>query len=196
MALWEAWLEKADAFLVDLLAGWNIYSTVIVTVLVIYLAYPVVTGRDPDTHPLLLARQATSSPVRRTGESAIYRSLESPNGYPLKAGLNVKDPGAPKWGSGRDGDIRDIWRQAARGPLNDDGTLSGKKGKLMTILGREQVIDDDFETVSQEINIIGQHINSANGSVVAICLSNSRELLAALFGTQCCLEHRTMTDML
>ena len=182
MAVGDVYLEKADAFLMDLFAGWNGLTTVLATVILLYIAYPFLTGRDPDTHPLLLARQATASPVRKQGESAIFRSLETPYGYPLKTGLNVKDPGAPKWSSGRNGDIRDIWRQAVQGPLNDDGTLSGKKGSLMTVLGREQILQSDFEDVSQEINIIGQHIRSANGKVVAVCLSNSREMLAAIFG--------------
>ena len=182
MAVGDAYLEKADAFLMDLFAGWNSLTTVLATVILLYIAYPFLTGRDPDTHPLLLARQATASPVRKQGESAIFRSLETPYGYPLKTGLNVKDPGAPRWSSGRNGDIRDVWRQAVQGPLNDEGNLSGKKGKLMTVLGKEQILQSDFENVSQEINIIGQHIQSGKGKVVAVCLSNSREMLAAIFG--------------
>ncbi|KKY18365.1 hypothetical protein UCRPC4_g04982 [Phaeomoniella chlamydospora] len=181
MVVGDAWLEKADALLVQLFAGWNNLTTVLVTVIILYVAYPWLTWRDPDTHPLLLARQATSSPVRKKGESAVYRSLECPYGYPLRNGLNVKDPDAPKWSPGRNGDIRDIWRRAIQGPLNDDGTPSGQKGKILTVLGREQVLTHEFEGISQEINIVGQQIKSANGSVVAIYLSNSTELIASIF---------------
>ena len=182
MTVGDGYLQRADAFLVDLFAGWNNTTTVLATIILIYIAYPWLTWRDPDTHPLLLARQSTSSPVRRKGESAIHRSLESPHGYPLKSGLNVKEPGAPRWSAGRTGDLRDVWRRAVQGHLNDDGTLSGKKGKFLTVLGVEQVVEQDYESISKEINVIGQHVQSAKGSVVAICLSNSQELLASIFG--------------
>lgn len=185
MAVGDSLLEKVDAYLAELFAGWNFYSTLIATALFIFLAYPWLTWRDPDTHPLLLARQASASPVRQPGESAIYRSLESPHGYPLRAGLGVKDPGAPRWSSGRNGDLRDIWRQAVRGVMKEDGTLTGEKGKIFTVLGREKVIQHPLEDISQEINVIGQYVNEAKGKTVAICLSNSVELLSAIFGEFC-----------
>jgi hypothetical protein len=39
--------------------------------------------QDPDTHPLLLARQALASYVRQPGESAVFRSPETPHGCML-----------------------------------------------------------------------------------------------------------------
>jgi hypothetical protein len=181
MAVGDAYLEKADAVLLDLFHQWSISTTVIATLLFFYFAYPWLTWKDPDVHPFLLARQASPSPIRQPGESAVYRSIEIPYGYPLREGLGVKDPGAPKWSGGRNGDIRDIWRQAARGPLKDDGTSAGPKGKFYTVLGREKIIERDIDSVTLEINAVGKHIQEAGGKKVAICLSNSVELLAGVF---------------
>ena len=182
MAAGDAYLERFDAVLIGLFAGWNIYTTVFATGLLIYLAYPWLTWRDPDIHPLLLARQASSSPIRQQGESAVYRSIEVPHGYPLRAGLGVKDPGAPKWSSGRNGDIRDIWRTAVRGQLNDDGSPTGKRGKVITVLGKERVIKHDLDDMTQGINVLGRYVRDFNGQCAAVCLSNSAELLSSIFG--------------
>lgn len=57
----------------------------------------------------------------------------------LNVGLNVKDPGASKWSRGRDGDLRDVWRQAIRG-TTEEGKPSAK-GKILTVLGEEKVIE-------------------------------------------------------
>ena len=181
MAVGDAYLEKADAVLLDLIQQWRFSTTIIATLLFFYFAYPWLTWKDPDVHPFLLARQASPSPIRQPGQSAVYRSIEIPYGYPLRAGLGVKDPGAPKWSSGRNGDIRDMWRQAARGPMKDDGTPSGPNGNFYTVLGREKVVERDYGSVTQEINVIGKHIQEAGGKKVAICLSNSIELLAGVF---------------
>ena len=178
----EAFVEEIDAFVTDLFSKWNIYTTIITTVLFIYLVYPWLTWRDPDTHPLLLARQSYESPVRQDGQSAIYRSLEIPYSYPLRAGLGVKDPGAPKWSSGRNGDLRDIWRQAARGQMKDDGSLTGVKGQILTILGREKVTKHDLDSITQNINVIGKYIQDLKGQCVAISLSNSTEMISSIFG--------------
>ncbi len=182
MAIGETFLTKADNILNDIFAGWSLSTTLIATLFFIFLAYPWLTWKDPDTHPFLLARQATASPVRQPGESAVYRSNEIPYGYPLRSGLNVKDPGAPKWSSGRNGDLRDIWIQAVRGPLKEDGSSAGPKGKLLTVLGREKIVERSLDGVTLEINIIGRYIQQIKGKQVGICLSNSVELLASIFG--------------
>jgi hypothetical protein len=109
--------------------------------------------------------------------------LETPHGFPLRLGLNVKDPGAPKWTGGRRGDLRDIWRTAVRGALKEDGTPSGKKGKIYTVLGKEMA-ERSLDQVTQEINVIGQHLQKAKAKTVAVCLTDSTELLAAIFGTE------------
>ena len=179
-------LELMDQYLADLFAGWDIYTSILAAAIALFVAYPLLTWKDPDTHPLLLARQASASPVRIQGESATYRAIESPYGYPLRSGLNVKDPDAPKWSGGRNGDLRDIWRQTARGQSENDGPPSGQSPKLVTILGKEKVVERDLESITQEINVIGQHIKSGNGKIVAVCLSNSVELLASIFGRLTC----------
>jgi hypothetical protein len=182
MAVGDALLVRVDSVLNDIFAGWSLSTTVIATCFFFFLAYPWLTWKDPDTHPFLLARQAAASPVRQPGESAVYRSVEVPYGYPLRSGLNVKDPGAPKWSSGRNGDLRDVWIQAMRGPIKDDGSATGSKSKFLTVLGREQVVQRSLETVNLEINVIGNYIHDAKYKRVAICLSNSVELLTSIFG--------------
>ena len=175
-------LQQLDAQIEQVLKGWNIYTTLIFLVLISYLLYPLFFTPDPDIHPMILARQATASQVRQPGESAVFRSLETPQGYPLKSGLNVKDPGAPRWTSGRDGDLRDVWKRALSGPLDNDGKPTGEKSKILTVLGKEEVIDHSFEKLTAEIIAVGQHMQVHGGSRVAIHLPNSVELLVTLFG--------------
>ncbi len=175
-------MERIDAQLSDLLSGWSIYTTIIALVIFAWIAYPLLTSKEPDTHPFLLARQSTASPVRQPGESAVYRSLESPHGYPLRSGLSVKDKNAPKWTSGRDGDLRDVWRQAVRGFRTADGVDTGLRGKISTVLGRETVVEHNLDDLSREINVVGQYIREHSGRRVAICLPNSIELLSSIFG--------------
>lgn len=176
-------LQQLDSQLEQLLNSWSIYTTLLSVVLVLYFLYPFFFTVEPDTHPFLLARQTTVSRVRLAGESAVYRALETPHGYPLRTGLNVKDPGAPKWSGGRDGDLRDIWRQATLGPRADDGKSTGQVGKLFTLLGKEEVVESTFEKLSAEIIAVGKDLKKHGSSRVAIYLSNSPELVVALFGT-------------
>lgn len=168
-----------DEGVTGLFSQWNAWSTAITTFLVMYLTYQLFTRRDPDTHPLLLARQAQASPVRHPGESSIYRSHSAPHGMPLNAGLNVKEPGASKWSRGRDGDLRDVWRQAVSG-TSQEGKPVGK-GKILTVLGAEKVLEHKLDDVTRQINLIGNHIHDQGGARVAIYLPNSVEFLASLF---------------
>ncbi|KAJ5796940.1 uncharacterized protein N7518_005480 [Penicillium psychrosexuale] len=174
-------VEKLDTLVADVLADWNIYTTIVAGIVLAFAVYSVVSSRDPDVHPFLLARQSTAAPIRKQGESATYRCLETPYGLPLRFGLNVKDPGAPKWTGGRRGDLRDIWKTAVRGALNEDGTLSGKQGKIYTVLGRKAV-EHSLDEVTQEINVIGHHLQTSGAKTVAVCLTDSIELLATIFG--------------
>jgi hypothetical protein len=175
-------LAKVDAYLAEILSHWDIYSTAIATLIIISISYAIFFTKDPDVHPYVLARQAIESPTRHRGESATYRALDVPHGYPLRSGLNVKDPGAPKWTSGRSGDLRDIWRAAVRGALNDDGTPSGRQGKIFTVLGKN-VMEHNLNDISQEVNIIGQYIRDLKVQTVVVCLSDSVELLSTIFGS-------------
>ncbi|KAH0556129.1 hypothetical protein GP486_005936 [Trichoglossum hirsutum] len=176
-------VQKIDTHLMELFEGWNIYTTAFVIVIATLLLFPLFLWHQPDTHPLLLARQASVSPVRQPGESAVYRSPETPDGYPLRTGLGVKEPGAPKWSSGKNGDLRDVWRQTTRGALDDAGEPTGKTGSILTVLGKERIIEHRLEEVSREINIIGQYIRQHNGQRVAIYLPNSIEFLTTVFAT-------------
>ncbi|KAF4967454.1 hypothetical protein FZEAL_10529 [Fusarium zealandicum] len=167
--------DSLDSSITDLAGQWNVYSTGLVTVLLGLVSYRVVAVRDPDVHPMLLARQAIPSSVRNEGESPVYRSQAAPHGMPLNSGLNVKDPGAAKWSRGRDGDLRDVWRQAVK------GGEGGAKGKLLTVLGSQTVVEHSIEDITRQINLIGQHIAEAGGIRVAVYLPNSIELLVTLF---------------
>ncbi|KAK5993408.1 hypothetical protein PT974_06838 [Cladobotryum mycophilum] len=167
-------LESVDEGLSGLVGQWNGYSTGLVTLFILLVTYRVTSARDPDVHPMLLARQSTPSTVRNEGESAIYRSLAAPHSMPLNSGLDVKDPGASRWARGRDGDLRDVWRKAVAG--ND----AGKKGRLLTVLGSENVIEHKLEDITRQINLIGQHIAEQGGIRVAVYLPNSVEFLVTL----------------
>lgn len=130
--------ETIDLALTDFLQQWNIYSTGLATFMVIAMTLKLSMSREPDTHPMLLARQAVASTVRHEGESAVYRSQAAPHTMPLNSGLNVKGPGASKWSSGRDGDLRDVWRKAAT------GGEAGATGKMLTVWGSQRVEEHEL----------------------------------------------------
>lgn len=191
MASESSVLEKLDTLVADVLADWNIYTTLVAGVVLTFAIYSVISSQDPDVHPFLLARQSTAAPIRQQNQSATYRCLETPHGLPLRFGLNVKDPGAPKWTGGRRGDLRDIWKTAIRGALNEDGTMSGKQGKIYTVLGRK-AIEYSLDQVTQEMNVIGHHLQNSGAKTVAVCLTDSIELLATIFGTYLILRYKTL----
>ena len=174
-------IERLDAQLEQLLAAWNIWTTCLVFALLLVLIYPLVTYREPDTHPLLLSRQSNVGMVRQPGESAVYRSLEVPHGLPLRSGLNVKSAGQSKWAPGRDGDIRDIWRRVVTGAPSDNGQSTSHRSKIQTVFGREEIETHDISDLSKQIKIVGQYIKQQGGVAVAIYLPNSIELLLAIF---------------
>lgn len=140
MGFFDDLMLSFDKGVTGLFGQWNGYTTAITTLLVVVVSYQLFARRDPDAHPMLLARQAQSSPVRQEGESPVYRSHSAPHGMSLNAGLNVKDPGASRWSRGRDGDLRDIWRQVVAG-MQDEGPTKGAKGRILTVLGSERVIE-------------------------------------------------------
>ena len=49
----------------------------------VVLGYIKFNKSEPDVHPLLLQQQASVTPIRNEGESAIYRSKSVPHGSPL-----------------------------------------------------------------------------------------------------------------
>ncbi|KAI2466527.1 hypothetical protein F4781DRAFT_445087 [Annulohypoxylon bovei var. microspora] len=172
-------LNQFDDGLGSLLSQWNSYSTTIVTAFVLIITYAIMNRVEPETHPMLLARQAQGSAVRNEGESPTYRGNSAPHGLPLNSGLNVKDPGASKWAAGREGDLRDVWRRAVTGPPEGDGPKT--KGRILTVLGSEKVIEHDLNDITRQINLVGKHIASQGGKKVAIYLPNSVEFIATLF---------------
>ncbi|AEO62869.1 f2299bbb-f8e9-4439-9750-8cad230db242 [Thermothielavioides terrestris] len=180
MGFFDNLLLRLDESVTGLFGQWNLWTTVIATVFAGFLTYQIATRQEPDTHPFLLARQAEGSPVRQPGESAVYRSQGAPHGMPLNSGLNVKEPGASKWARGRDGDLRDVWRQAVAG-VQEDGPTKGATGRLLTVLGIDKVVEHRLDDVTRQINLIGQHILDQGGNRVAIYLPNSVELIATLF---------------
>lgn len=176
------WIEQADAQLSALLADWSLLTTLLALVILAFVAYPIFYAAEPDTHPLLLARQSTASPIRQKNESSVYRSPEVPYGYPLKSGLNVKDAGAPRWASGKDGDLRDVWREVQRGGTVGEDGKTVPQGKIMTVLGKEELVEHSVEDMSKEIDVIGKHLKAAGVERVAIYLPNSVEHLLTVFG--------------
>lgn len=189
-----------DEGVTGVFAQWNTYSTVLATLFVGIVTYYLAARTEPDTHPMLLARQAQGSPVRQEGESPVYRSRSAPHGMPLNPGLDVRDPGVSKWAKGRDGDLRDIWRRAVGGVPEGEapalvGSFSGAtaaaaasakanvgvRGRILTSFGTDSVVETPLEDVTRQINLIGQHMLDQGGARVAIYLPNSVEFLASLF---------------
>ncbi|KAL9089174.1 MAG: hypothetical protein Q9159_002645 [Coniocarpon cinnabarinum] len=174
-------LEYLDHQLEQLFASWNLWSSFLVALVAIVLLYPLLTYKEPDTHPLILARQSNVSMVRMPGESAVYRSIEVPHGLPLKTGLNVKQEGQGRWMPGRDGDLRDVWLRVVHGTLADDGKATGRKAAIKTVYGREEVETHDTEVLTKQINAIGRYVQEKSATSLAICLPNSVELLLVIF---------------
>jgi hypothetical protein len=144
MGVFDNMMLSLDETVTGVLGQWDIYSTCITGVVLLVLLYQVFTGRDPDIHPMLLERQSQPLPVRNPGESAVFRSHSSPHGMALNSGLNVKDPGESKWARGRDGDLRDVWKRIVNGNVNSEGKTVVERGRIMTVLGSEQVIEHDL----------------------------------------------------
>lgn len=174
-------LEQLDAQIEQLFSSWNLWSTLIFLGLLITVVYTFLSAREPDTHPLLLSRQASVSQVRQPGESAVYRSTETPHGLALRSGLNVKEQGANKWAAGKDGDLRDIWRHVANDENSEDAQSTGRQARLQTVLGREKIIQHDTKDLTQQLNVIGSYVEKKQYKRIATYLPNSVELLLTVF---------------
>ncbi|KAF2826589.1 hypothetical protein CC86DRAFT_18737 [Ophiobolus disseminans] len=174
-------LEQLDGAISDLLAGWNIYTSLITLSILGFVGWVVYDTADADTHPLLLARQAQASYVRQPRESAVFRSPETPHGYPLRTGLAVKPPGTPMYAAGKDGDLRDIWRRVTGEIPLERGATSSGTATIMTVYGKEEISEHKIDGITKEIAIVGQHLKDHGARRVAIYLPNSIEFLAAVF---------------
>lgn len=191
-------LDQLDGAIASLLSGWNIYTTLISVGILGFVGWVVYDTADADTHPLLLARQAQASYVRQPGESAVFRSPETPHGCrlsspdsvhilltdnadPLRTGLAVRPPGAPMYSAGKDGDLRDIWKRVTGEIPLERGATSAGTSSIMTVYGKEGVSEHKIDSVTKEIAIIGKHLQEHGAKKVAIYLPNSVEFLAAVF---------------
>ncbi|KAL5113588.1 hypothetical protein ACEQ8H_008536 [Pleosporales sp. CAS-2024a] len=174
-------LAQLDGAIAAALAGWNGYTTALALALVGFVAWVACDTADADTHPLLLARQAQAAYVRQPGESAVFRSPETPHGYPLRTGLAVRPAGAPMYSAAKDGDLRDVWRRAAGHLPLDGGATSCGTATLMTVFGKDGVAEHAVDAVTRDMAVIGTHLHHHGATRVAIYLPNSIEFLAALF---------------
>ena len=178
--------ESLDAAIASFFASHNPVTYLLLGILTVILVYPLITAADPDVHPFLLARQASAAPIRNQKESPVYRALDVPHGYPLRSALGVKDIGAPKWTSGRRGDLRDVLARAVSGPLNAaaDAHDASKVGKVWTLTGKDTQTPTEMKEVMRIVNAFGSFAQTrvSKDSKVAVCLSNSIELLACIFG--------------
>ncbi|KAK3045247.1 hypothetical protein LTS18_014237 [Coniosporium uncinatum] len=173
-------LNAIDDQLGAVLQAWDLYTVVLGALILAFGAYTVLNQEEPDTHPMLLLRQSSAGMVRQPGESAIHRSHETPHGYPLRTGLQVKPKDAPAYSAGKDGDLRDVWRRASGElPLEQ----RAEPGKIMTVMGKEEVLEHDTKDISREMVAIGKSIVEHGGSRVAIYLPNCIEFLSTVFGT-------------
>lgn len=173
-------LESLDGQIEQLFSSWNSWSSLLVIALISTVTYSFVTAREPDTHPLLLSRQASVSQVRQPGESAVYRSVDTAHGLALRSGLNVKGAGASKWAAGKDGDLRDIWRAVVLGSGNRDDQT---QHRLQTILGRERTLQHTAKDLNRQLNAIGSYVDKKKYKRVATYLPNTVELLLTVFGS-------------
>lgn len=149
----EGYLLAADELVAKILSQWDLTSTALAASIALFSAYLLLSQKQPDTHPMLLARQAQPSPVRQPGQSAVYRSHTSPHGTELNGGLNVRDQGGNKWGPGRNGDLRDVWRRIVEGKKE-----TGEKGRIITVLGSEEIIYHDLSKLLMERSLSASSI--------------------------------------
>lgn len=93
----------------------------------------------------------------------------------------MKPPGAPLYTSGRDGDLRDIWRRVTGELPLEKGAVSSGTANIMTVFGKDGVTDHNVADITKEITVIGKHLKEHGAKRVAIYLPNSLEFLVALF---------------
>lgn len=69
-----------------------------------------------------------------------------------------------------------------QGPTSDDGKSTGDPAKIVTVLGKEEVVEHKLGDISKDINALGEYLTQHGANRVAIYLPNSLELLVTLFG--------------
>jgi acyl-CoA synthetase (AMP-forming)/AMP-acid ligase II len=85
------------------------------------------------------------------------------------------------YSAGKDGDLRDIWRRVTGEIPLEKGSDSSKAGKILTVMGKEEIVDHKIEDITAEIKVIGKYLSDRGAKRVAVYLPNSLEFLAAVF---------------
>ncbi|KAG7868919.1 hypothetical protein KL918_001562 [Ogataea parapolymorpha] len=80
---------------------------VLILVITLALVAPQLVSNLRDIGTVALEKQASVSPTKKPGESAVYRSVDVPHGLPLTTGLRIQTGYKI-----RDGILKDIWHQA------------------------------------------------------------------------------------
>jgi len=171
-------LWSLDEAITNLLASWNSYSTGLATVLIGVAIYRVASMRDPDVHPILLARQAEHNRIRNPDESPVYGSRFTEH---LTTGLNVRDPPAPgqqqrtaPWARGRDGDLRDVWNQVLL------GAEPATRLAMMVAQGGEGEVQQQRRVKGRLVTVLGDAVVESKGGrstrgrrfLVCVCYAN------------------------
>ncbi|KAG7710536.1 hypothetical protein KL949_000889 [Ogataea haglerorum] len=80
---------------------------VLILVITLALVAPQLVSNLRDIGTVALEKQASISPTKKPGESAVYRSVDVPHGLPLTTGLRIQTGYQM-----RDGILKDIWYEA------------------------------------------------------------------------------------
>lgn len=147
---------------------------VITLVLLLLLAWHIVSGELRDVDPAVLLNQTSISETREEGESAIHRSVDVPHGAPLTGGLRIQVNYKV-----RDGILKDVWQCALRNGEIGQTTLQWGDVSYTT-----KQINWILHEISNYLTIkLGNGNNESYGKV-AVCVrdlfSNPQALLFIL----------------
>lgn len=82
--------------------------------------------------------------------------------------------------AGRDGNLRDIWRRVTGEIPLERGQSSSGTAKILSVFGKD-LTDHSIADLTQEINVIGKHLQDHGAKRVGIYLPNGVDFLTALF---------------
>jgi hypothetical protein len=85
------------------------------------------------------------------------------------------------YSAGKDGDLRDIWRRVTGEIPLEKGAKSSGTAHIMTVFGKEGVVEHTVDDVTKEIAVVGKHLQDRGAKRVAVYLPNSLEFLCTLF---------------
>lgn len=88
---------------------------ILYTIIAILLVYVYLIPNHPDVAPMLLANQSSIAPIRKPGQTAIYRSPVTSHGKSLVSGLDIETESEYKYTkTTRAGHIGDLWELAKK----------------------------------------------------------------------------------